>query len=466
MDYRQYKRIYFIGIGGIGMSALARYFLAGGFTVAGYDRTVTELTRTLAHEGCHIHFQDDILSIPDEYLHESNRATTLVIFTPAIPHDHNELNYFRKYQYTVLKRSEVLGEISRNLKSIAVAGTHGKTTVSTMIAHLLKQSEINCTAFLGGISKNYNSNLIMGSGAWAVLEADEFDRSFLQLTPHIAVITSMDPDHLDVYHEKNMLQQSFNLFADKISPKGILLVKKTVDPDILQREDISRYTYTFDGEADFYPKQVHLQEGFHVFDMVVPGKTLKNIRLGYAGKMNVENAVAAIAVAWLLDVPEDVIRRSMVYFRGVIRRFDLRYTSDSIAYIDDYAHHPEELRACIASVRELYPGKNVSAIFQPHLYTRTRDFYIDFAKNLDLLDEVILLDIYPARENPIEGIRTEIILEEMKNPNAQIMTKAQAMEYIKTIKTDVLLTLGAGDIDQLVGPIEEALRMRDENMQT
>ena len=466
MDYTKYQRIYFLGIGGIGMSALARYFMAGGYPVAGYDRTATELTRKLEQEGCRIHYQDDVLSIPEEYMHSGNQSSTLVVYTPAIPKDHTELEYFRKHGFTIRKRSEILGEISARLRSVAVAGTHGKTTVSTMIAHLMKQSELDCTAFLGGISKNYNSNLILGSGSWAVLEADEFDRSFLQLEPEIAVITSLDPDHLDIYREVESLQESFNLFVDRVRSEGTLILKQTVDPIILHRDDISRYTYALDGPADFYVDGLKVDHGYHVFNMNVPGKKIENIQLGYAGRMNVENAVAAIAVAWTLGIPEEVIRRSLVYFTGVSRRFDLRFKSDQIIYIDDYAHHPEELKACIASVRELYPGKKVTGIFQPHLYTRTRDFYIEFAKSLDALDQIVLLDIYPAREEELPGIRSEIILEEMQNSNAQVMSKREAMDYIGSLETDLLLTLGAGDIDQLVQPIEEALQTREQKQQT
>ncbi len=460
MDYTKIIQVYFIGIGGIGMSALARYFLAGGCEVAGYDRTSTELTNILMQQGCKIHYDDDISLIPGHFTDASLKQSTLVVYTPAIPGDHREYHYFLDREYHLLKRSAVLGDLSKQLRSVCVAGTHGKTTISTMIAHILKQSELDCTAFLGGISKNYNSNLIIGEGEWAVMEADEFDRSFLYLEPEIAIISSMDADHLDIYGEKRALVEAFNLFVQKVKNAGFLIVKDTVRMHIRVEDGARVFTYGMQKGADFFPENLHLINDCYVFDLSVPGSKIPNLRLGFPGKINVENAVAAISVAWILKIPAETIRKAMMFFAGIQRRFDIRFKSECMVYIDDYAHHPEELNACIGSVRDLYPGKRITGIFQPHLYTRTKDFYPEFADSLDRLDEVILLDIYPAREKPIQGITSEIILEKMQLEKKQILSKDQTLGYIKKLDTDVLLTLGAGDIDTMPGPVEELLKTR------
>jgi UDP-N-acetylmuramate--alanine ligase len=457
MDLTKITRVYFIGIGGIGMSALARYFIAGGFEVAGYDRNSTFLTDELINENCNIHFEDNIRQIPEVFKDDENERETLVIYTPAIPENNSELTYFRNKKYNVLKRSEVLGLITKNAKSIAVAGTHGKTTISAIVTYILKQSELDCTAFLGGISKNYNTNFLLGESEFIVMEADEFDRSFLQLYPYITVITSIDADHLDIYGDKQNLKESFKQFVSQISDGGKLLTRKDLEFNDFTKCRFKHYTYSLDSKADFYARNLDLKDGLYVFDIVTPGKNMEKIHFGFPGLINVENAVAAAGVAWILKIPPETIRKALLHFDGVKRRFDFKIRSENIIFIDDYAHHPEELNACIRSVRELFPGKKITGIFQPHLYTRTMHFASEFASSLTNLDELILLEIYPAREMPIKGISSKIIFDKVKLHHKIICRKNKLLELIKSKNFEILITLGAGDIDTLVEPIKNML---------
>jgi len=461
VDLKKIHRVYFIGIGGIGMSALARYFLMGGYDIAGYDRTSTPLTGELSKEGCLIHYQDDLTLIPDEFKKPESRNTTLIVVTPAIPPDHTELTYFKKQSFTILKRSELLGLITRYAKGIAIAGTHGKTTVSTMIAHILKQSELDCTAFLGGISKNYNSNLITGKGDLVVMEADEYDRSFLQLYPWIAVITSVDADHLDIYGNYQNLEEAFLQFVNQVSEEGSILLKKGVKISRKIPERITTYSYSLETEADFYAVNIRRRGHYYLFDAVTPNSRIENIHLGYAGLLNVENAMAAIAVASLLKVPVETIKKALLHFSGVKRRFDIQLCHEDLVFIDDYAHHPEEIKRCIMAVRELFPGRMITGIFQPHLFSRTKDFAAEFARSLELLDRLILLEIYPARESPMEGVNAKLILDQTNMVNKLLCSKAELIRIIEKENVEVVVTMGAGDIDKLVDPIREILMKRE-----
>lgn len=442
------------------MSALARYFKAGGFDVAGYDRVESELTSQLLAEGNIIHFTDAVDIIPEIYRDIDKREEVLVVYTPAVPEIHQELAFFREKGFRVVKRSEVLGWITQEAKSIAVAGTHGKTTVSTMIAHLLKQSELDCSAFLGGISRNYNTNFLPGKSDLVVLEADEYDRSFLQLYPWMAVVTAMDADHLDVYGKKEEMEKSFVKFIGQIKPGGILLIKKGLQLESENLHDVSVYTYGVFENADFYSYDVTIKEGLYVFNVHTPVGIIKEIHFGCPGRMNVENAVAAVATLTLLGVKQETIKKALLHFTGVKRRFEIVVKTDKLVYIDDYAHHPEELKACIASVREMFPGKSITGVFQPHLYSRTQEFANEFAGSLDKLDELILLDIYPAREKPVPGVTSEMILREMKMKNKQMAKKENLTDLLENKELEVLLTLGAGDIDEYVEPLKEMLEKR------
>ncbi|MBI9059606.1 MAG: UDP-N-acetylmuramate--L-alanine ligase [Labilibaculum sp.] len=454
MRIEDFKNIYFIGIGGIGMSAIARYFHSIGKNVFGYDRTPTQLTAELIKEGIGITFDEELNQIPEPY--KANEKT-LVVYTPAIPSSHAQLKFFQANDFVIKKRSEVLGLLSDHLNGIGIAGTHGKTTVSTITSHIFKTSSLGCNAFLGGISRNYQSNLLLSKNSpWVILEADEFDRSFLQLHPQIAVITSMDADHLDIYGDKNELEKSFQEFVSQIKKGGSLVHKKGL---ILKTNDISTYSYSLKEEADFYVKNMKLVEGFYQFDLIHPSGVLQNLKFSYPGKINVENAVAATSVALLCGVKEEEIRIALASFEGVRRRFDYHIRKENLVFIDDYAHHPKELLESISSVRELYPDKKITGVFQPHLYTRTRDFAEGFADSLNLLDEVILLDIYPARELPIEGVTSEIIFKNLKVPS-KLCKKEELIEVLKEIELEVLLTLGAGDIDKLVEPVKNLLSER------
>ncbi|WP_321515245.1 UDP-N-acetylmuramate--L-alanine ligase [Marinifilum fragile] len=451
MKLEDFKKIYFVGIGGIGMSAIARYFHSIGKNVFGYDRTSTKLTGELIEEGINITFEDDLDTIPNEFL---NKENTLVVFTPAIPKDHQQLSYFRLNSFTIMKRSQVLGLLSDDLNGIGIAGTHGKTTVSTITAHIFNKSKMGCNAFLGGISRNYQSNLLVSKDSpWVILEADEFDRSFLQLHPKIALITSMDADHLDIYGDKSELVKSFQEYAGQIKQDGILVYKKGLH---IEDIEVEKYTYSLNEVADFYAKNLTLVEGFYQFDLVHPYGVFEKLKFSYPGKINVENAIGACSVAILGGVEEDEIRTALSSFEGVRRRFDYQIRKDNLVFIDDYAHHPKELKESISSVRDIYPNKKITGIFQPHLYTRTRDFAEGFAKSLSLLDEVILLDIYPARELPIEGVNSRMIMKNITVP-VRICTKEELIDLLKQKDLEVLLTLGAGDIDKLVEPIKNML---------
>jgi UDP-N-acetylmuramate--alanine ligase len=442
------KSVYFIGIGGIGMSALARYFHAAGVEVSGYDKTPTLLTAQLKAEGMHIHYEDRPELISEE--------TDLVIYTPAVPKDLAEYIKATSGRFVAKKRAEVLGELTNSKKLIAVAGTHGKTTVSSMIAHTLYKSSIGCTAFLGGISKNYNSNLLLiPESPVMVAEADEFDRSFLKLSPWLAVITSSDADHLDIYADHQDLKNAFSQFAAKVKEGGVLLVKKGIGLDLSTVADAEIYTYALNQQADFYAENLRIEDYVYHFDLVIPEGRIKGMSPGLSGLFNVENSIACAAAAWLSGATADEIREGIRTFKGVKRRFDIRISRPGLLYMDDYAHHPQELNACINSVRNLYPGRHITGIFQPHLYTRTRDFADGFSESLSLLDRVILLDIYPAREIPIEGVTSAMLLEKITSPEKSVCSRQQVMQKLTEKQPDILLTLGAGDIDQMVAPIEE-----------
>lgn len=454
MQIENFKNIYFVGIGGIGMSAIARYFYSIGKNVFGYDRTPTQLTAELEDEGIGITFESELEHIPELY---RLRKNTLVVYTPAIPFSNPQLNYFCANNFVIKKRSEVLGLLSDPLNGIGIAGTHGKTTISTITAHIFNGSTLGCNAFLGGISRNYQSNLLLSKDSkWVILEADEFDRSFLQLHPKVALISSMDADHLDIYGDKKELEKSFQDFVSQVKKGGILVHKKGL---VLEAKEISTYTYSLNEKADFYVVNMKLVEGFYQFDLLHPSGIFRDLKFSYPGKINVENAVAAISIALLCGVSEEEIRKALTTFKGVRRRFDYHIRENNMVFIDDYAHHPKELFESISSVRELYPTKKITGVFQPHLYTRTRDFAEDFANSLNLLDEVILLDIYPARELPIKGVSSEIILKNLKVPS-KICSKDKLIELLREKELEVLLTLGAGDIDKLVEPVKKLLSER------
>ena len=441
------KNIYFIGIGGIGMSAIARYYNAKGFKVSGYDRTPSPLTHALESEGIDVHYTDDISYIPNEV------EDTLVVYTPAIPADMGELVYVQEKGYRVIKRSRMLGEIAEGQRCMAVAGTHGKTTTSTMTSHLFMDSGEGCSAFLGGISKNYNSNLLISPNDVIVAEADEFDRSFLQLFPEIAVITSMDADHLDIYGDEQHVKEAFKAFASQVS--GTVIIKHGLD--ITPADTSARIrTYSFGNpEADFHAEP--LEDGH--FNLHYPGGVIEDCVVGIPGWVNVENATAASAIALTYGIAPEKIKRALASFSGVRRRFDIQVRKPGCVYIDDYAHHPEEIKAALSSIRRAYPSSKLTAVFQPHLYTRTRDFAPEFAQALSLADKVILLDIYPARELPIPGVTSEIIFKDITSEKV-LIRREELMGYLQNEPVEVLVTLGAGDIDRFVGEIAEMLDRR------
>ena len=460
IDITHIRSAYFIGAGGIGMSALIRWFMARGVRVAGYDRTPSPLTGHLIDEGVAIHFEDDVRLIPDGF---TDPQTTLVVYTPAVPSDHTELTYFRQQGFEVLKRSEVLGLITASNRAICVAGTHGKTTVSSMTAHLLKQSHVDCNAFLGGILKGYASNLMLSDRSdLTVVEADEYDRSFHRLHPTTAIITSADPDHLDIYGTPAAYREAFEIFTSLIRPGGTLIIKKDIPVTPRLAADVRCYTYSgTDTAADFYAENIRIGSGEAVFDCVLrDGTRIADIHLGVPVRINVENGVAAIAAAWVHGVRPDELRAAMATFPGAERRFDIRLRNDRVVLIDDYAHHPEELTRSILSVKELYSGRHLTGIFQPHLYSRTRDVFNDFAHSLSLLDRLILVDIYPAREEPIPGVTSQMILERVTIADKCCYTKAELPALIAEGTFDVVLILGAGDIDRLVEPIRQILAQR------
>lgn len=455
MDLQNRTAIYFIGAGGIGMSALMRYFLSKGKKVAGYDKVPSELTEALNKEGACIHYKEDVNLIPEAFRSPEN---TWVVYTPAVPDSHAELAWFRSHRFGIMKRAQVLGEITKSVRGLCIAGTHGKTTVSSMTAHLLKQSHVDCNAFLGGVLKNYDSNLLLsGTNDLTVVEADEFDRSFHWLTPYMAVITSVDPDHLDIYGTPEAYKDSFEHFTSLIRKEGALIMKKDIMFIPRLGPDVRLYTYSATEGGNFHAENIRIADGDIFFDFVGPGVNIQGVKLGVPARVNIENAVAAMALAWLNGVNEEEIKEGMALFQGPRRRFDFRLKKEDIVLIDDYAHHPAELRESILSVKELYKGKKVTGIFQPHLYSRTRDFSDDFSASLSLLDQLILLDIYPAREEPIPGITSQTIFDKVTISDKILCRKEQLLDVIATGTYEVVLMLGAGDIDRLVEPVKQLL---------
>lgn len=446
MNLSNVHNIYFIGVGGIGMSALARYFKSIGKHVTGYDKTPSEITEALEGLGVSVHFQDDVKNIDQAF---RNSEATLVIYTPAIPKTHSELNYFISNGFNVMKRSQVLGLITENTFCLAVAGTHGKTTTTSILGHLMYQSDVKLTAFLGGISENYNSNLILNGDEVSVVEADEFDRSFLTLSPNLACITSMDADHLDIYGDASELKKSFEDFSKKIKPNGKLFVKNGLP--------LKGITYGIEDDADYSVQNIKIEKGAYVFDVKTPQEIIRNLKFNLPGRHNLSNALIAMAMAAEFGVSHQQLARALESYKGVKRRFTYQIKTDNLVFIDDYAHHPEEINAVHSAVREMYPDKKVLAIFQPHLYTRTRDFVDEFAKSLSQFDELILLDIYPARELPIEGVTSSWLLDKIDNANKKLVSKQNLISEIRKSSCQVILTIGAGDIGEEVKYIKEEL---------
>lgn len=440
------SKVYFVGIGGIGMSALARYFVANGKLVAGYDRTRTEITDGLETLGIEVHFEDAISNIPSPFL---DAKDTLIIYTPAIPKDHLELNYFKSHPFTVFKRSEVLGAITRDTFCLAVAGTHGKTTTTSILGHLLYECDVPVTAFLGGVSENYNSNFILKGTEVTVVEADEFDRSFLTLSPNMSGLTAMEPDHLDIYGEPEALRESFIEFTKKLKPNGKLFVRNGLP--------VAGITYGIEDDSEYAAQNVRIVNGVYVFDLKTPKQYLKDFTFSLPGRHNLSNAVLALAMALEYGVPHSCLLQALASYTGVKRRFTYQIRTDTLVFIDDYAHHPEEINAVHEAVREMYPDKRILAVFQPHLYSRTRDFIDDFAKSLSGFDEILLLDIYPARELPIEGVTSAWLLDKIQNKHKKLIQKSELVSEIKKSEATVILTIGAGDIGAEVKRIKEAL---------
>ncbi|OUS03501.1 UDP-N-acetylmuramate--L-alanine ligase [Flavobacteriales bacterium 33_180_T64] len=446
MNLKQANNVYFIGIGGIGMSALARYFVAKGLNVGGYDKTKTDITNALEDLGVLIHFEDGIKHIDNRFL---NVETTLIVYTPAIPNTHKEFNYFNSNGFQVMKRSQVLGEITKQTFCLAVAGTHGKTTTTSILGHLLNECNVAVTAFLGGISENYNSNLILKGTDVTVVEADEFDRSFLALSPDFACITSMDADHLDIYGDASELEKSFVDFSEKIKPNGKLFVKNGLP--------IKGISYGIEDDSDYSVKNIKIINGSYVFDVKTPNALLENFKFNLPGRHNLSNALIALAMSVEYGLPQPQLAKALASYKGVKRRFTYQIKTDDLVYIDDYAHHPEEIKAVHQAVREMYPDKKVLAIFQPHLFSRTKDFANEFADSLSKFDEVILLDIYPARELPIEGVNSQWLLDKIRNDNKQLVQKSELIQTISLSNASVILTIGAGDIGEEVKHIKKAL---------
>ena len=446
----RYGKIYFIGIGGIGMSAIARFCKFKGLEVSGYDRTPSPLTETLEAEGISVHYVDDPSRLP------SDVGDTLVVYTPAVPDSFGELAYAREKGYRVIKRSRMLGELCEGETCLAVAGTHGKTTTSTLVAHILTESGHGCSAFLGGISKNYGTNMLVSETRTVVAEADEFDRSFLQLHPAIAAITSMDADHLDIYGDLEHVRDAFREFASQVSETLILKHGLPISSSVTGARI---YSYHYDNAlADFHGSNFRLDaKGCYTYDLVYPGGVLRDIRVGTIGWVNVENSIAAAAICLCYGIDGQKVRHAIGSFQGAARRLDVHVNREGVCYIDDYAHHPAELRSAISSVREVFPGRRITGIFQPHLYTRTRDFAPEFAEALSLLDKLILLDIYPAREEPIQGVSSELIFKDVRCPEKILLHKEELMDYLSKERIDVLITLGAGDIDRFINPISELM---------
>ncbi|MDX1829335.1 MAG: UDP-N-acetylmuramate--L-alanine ligase [Lutibacter sp.] len=448
MNLSDIHRVYFIGIGGIGMSALANYFNSTGKIVAGYDRVETAITKSLLEKNIAIHFKDSVELIPEQF---RDSEKTVVVYTPAIPNNHNELNFFIKNGFKVLKRSEILGEITKNSFCLAVAGTHGKTTTSTILGHILEVNNVNATSFLGGIAENYNSNLILGGNKITVVEADEFDRSFLKLSPNIACITSMDADHLDIYKNKTALEDAFKEFSEKVS--DTIFVKKGLP--------IPGKTFAVNETADYTASNLKVNKGCYVFDIKTPTEIVKNIQINLPGKHNVLNTVAALAMANSFGISIPAIAKALLTFKGVKRRFSYKIQTENLVLIDDYAHHPTEINAIVDSVNEMYPDKKNVGVFQPHLFSRTKDFSDEFAKSLSKFNEIILLDIYPAREKPIKGITSSWLLDKIDNKNKLLSSKENLVENIKKSKATVVVMIGAGDIGELVDVVTKKLKIEN-----
>ena len=447
-----FKNVYFIGIGGIGMSALARYFNNLGFKVAGYDKNASDLTNKLEAEGCLIHYEDLGEEIPNEF---KNKTTTFVVFTPAIPEDMKELFYFISNEFTIYKRAEVLGILTRQSKGLCVAGTHGKTTTSSMLAHILDHSSWKCNAFLGGIATNFNSNLVLSETSdWTVVEVDEFDRSFLKLSPFSSIVTGVDPDHLDIYGSIEQFNEGFRQYAMKIEPSGFLIEKEGLNlPTLAKKVSYALHSET----ADYSMNNLVFRDGFIFSDVRLKTNFWQNVKLGIPGSHNAENALACIALLDCLGMSELEIRNGLSSFTGVKRRFDYQIRTEDLVFIDDYAHHPNELKVLIESVRNLYPNKKITGIFQPHLFTRTRDFAMEFAAELSKLDELILLPIYPAREEPIYGISSAWLYSKVELPKKYLLSPSEALQYFIQFDKGIVLTIGAGDIDKIVAPLKEIL---------
>ena len=458
----EFRNVYFLGIGGIGMSALARYFLHEGRRVAGYDRTRSHLTEELEAEGAAVHYEDDVRLIPGEFL---DPKETMVVYTPAVPQDHSEYRYFMEHGFRIEKRSQMLGHLAEGKYVMAVAGTHGKTTTSTMVAWLNRILTGGGSAFLGGISKNFAGNLVLGGGKRLAVEADEFDRSFLRLYPDVAVVTSADADHLDIYGTHEAVKEAFSQFVRQIRPDGFLIIKQGVDI-VVDNPEITVYRYSYDVPCDFYARNVQLLEGGHYrYDIVTPGGAIEGCTLGIPGWINIENSVAAVASVWCAAQAEGTepdageLREALASFSGVKRRFEFYVNTPKQVYMDDYAHHPRELAATLTSVRGMFPGRRITALFQPHLYTRTRDLYAEFAEALSHADEVVLLPIYPAREEPIPGITSEIIADRVAVP-CRIVERGRLADEVAAMDTDVVISFGAGNIDACCEAIAEKLRMK------
>ena len=458
MNINTIKSVYFIGAGGIGMSALVRFFLSKNKIVGGYDRTPSVLTERLIQEGAKIHYEENVELIDNDF---KDPQSTLVIYTPAIPASHAEFVYFKENGFEIQKRAQVLGMLTKTLKGLCAAGTHGKTTTSTMAAHILHNSSVGCNAFLGGISKNYGTNLLLSdTSEYVVIEADEFDRSFHWLTPYATVITATDSDHLDIYGTREAYLESFNKYTSLIVQGGCLIVRKDIDLEPRLKEGVALYTYSID-EGDFHAQNIRIENGEIYFDYISPFGDIDNVQLGVPVYINIENGIAAMALAQIGGATANEIKSAMASFRGVDRRFDFKLKNDKIVFLSDYAHHPAEIKQSVSSIRTLYPDKKITAVFQPHLFTRTRDFYRDFADSLSLLDEVILLDIYPARELPIAGVTSQLIYDNLRNGiKKQMCSKEHLMDCLKEKDIEVLITLGAGDIETYVPQIQELLKNR------
>lgn len=452
----QIKAVYFVGIGGIGMSAIARYFLNSGIAVGGYDRVPSDLTEQLRKEGALVHYEDNVNLIPAPC---RDKESTLVVYTPAIPAEHSELTFFREQGFEIQKRAQVLGTLTRALKGLCVAGTHGKTTTSSMAAHMLHQSHVDCNAFLGGIAKNYGTNYILSKKSpFVVIEADEFDRSFHWLTPYASVITATDADHLDIYGTEEAYLESFRKYSSLILPGGYLILHTglKMQPDV--QEGVTVYTYSRE-QGDFHAENIHIGDGRITFDLVSPLGNITDIDLGVPVSINIENGIAAMALAQVAGATAEEIRQGMASFKGVDRRFDFHIRTDRMAYLSDYAHHPEEIRRSLESICELYRGRRIKAIFQPHLYTRTRDFYHEFADALSLVDDVCIVDIYPAREEPIPGVTSALIYDNLRpGVKRQMCRKDDILDVVRQGGFDVLVTLGAGDIENYASQITEILQ--------